>query len=145
MGVTAARHSYGSNLQTDFAGGTNYATCGEIMEIDGPQGSVTSSDATNLLSPSARKEFLPGLVDEGELTLTIRWKNADYNNFRGSFRTTLNWKILWALAGTEVTNANATFRGFVTKLPNKIPADAVIDCPGLVIKITGVVTFTQAS
>ncbi len=143
MGASAGRHSYGTQLQTDFAGGTTYATFAEVTDLDGPGISVSVTDLTNLNSPSATKEKTPGLIDSGQITFSCTLVPAAYVSMLGSLRKRLNYKILLPLAGAEITNGFYTFLGFFIKVPTKFPADGKLSEDSITIEISGPVTFSS--
>ena len=91
--ATGAFKGQGTQLQR--AG----VTVAEIINIDGPDGKAEFDDATNMDSTGNFKEWIPTLLDSGELSFTGNFVGAsnvsqaqlisDFNNFTLSAWTVL--------------------------------------------------------
>lgn len=68
----------GTDLYMCLAGGTTVATIGKVADLGEFGGQADDIDITNL--KSAAKEFLTGLVDNGELTLQLNLDPSDANH-----------------------------------------------------------------
>lgn len=69
--MTAARIGWGGKvyLSTDDTE-ANLAELAEVVDVTFPSDEVDEVEATHLQSPGRRKEFIPGLIDGGEVTIT---------------------------------------------------------------------------
>jgi hypothetical protein len=150
MGISTARHSYGTLLQVDPTGaiGTpsgTWNTISEVVDITGPGIEVTSNMVTNLSSPNAAKEKIAGLIDAKDVTFTMNFNSGQYNTLVGYLRLRKNWKIVFPLSGSEVTNATIIFIAHITKLPISFPDDNKIACDNITLDITGLPTYSPAA
>ena len=139
--ATAATASQGSYLSVDLTVGQAgpYTKVPEIMKISGPGFSVGEIDVTNLDSPNNTKEYIPGLVDPGDLTAEMNWLPDDTTHIAlfndvGS-RTVRKWKI--TLSGTTKV---ITFSGYVKTFPIDLQSGAQKKI-NLTVRISGAVTI----
>jgi hypothetical protein len=72
--MTAARIGWGGKVyvSTDNTE-ANLAELAEVVDATFPQDQVDEVDATHLQSPGRRKEFISGLIDGGECTVTMNY------------------------------------------------------------------------
>jgi hypothetical protein len=148
MPATSAVHTYTTTLEVNDNGdGSTFVAIAEVREIKGPERLVGVVKATNLNSPNATLEKLPGMIDPGKLTATLAFTKAQYNTLLGYIRVVKLWRISWPLAGAETTPSRVKGNGFIVKLGNTF-ADAeqneVALCE-LEIELTGPLTFTLGS
>ncbi len=147
MPASAGRHSYGASFWIDPAGGTNYVQLAEVIDITAPKIKVTDSPFTNLQSPSAWKEFKPGLIDGDVITLKLTFTEAEYNTRIGELRTALmSWKIQGPKAGGEANvGPTLTGQGHINMLGGPdFPDDGRVEME-LSIKVSGPITFTAGN
>lgn len=123
-----ATHSFGATLELALAGSPAFTSLGCIHDISGPNISVTSTDSSCL--STEWKTFIPGLVDAGEITLTIDFSETVYNLLHDALRTIVNGRI------EEPGGSEITFECFITALGLTIPFDDRIVMP-LTLKVTG--------
>lgn len=60
-------------LGTTNTTAATFTTIAEVGDIDGPSDEVETIDVTNHSSSGARKEFVAGLIDGGEVSFQINW------------------------------------------------------------------------
>lgn len=130
--------AYGTILQVDHDSNGSFTAIGQLADLNGPQGDVDAVDVTTHDSPSARREFKPGLVDEGTVDFELVWDPADsthqiLSTLRGA-RTVCPWRIVW------VNGTTTSFSGFVTTMSPVAPVDDKLAC-SFTIRTTGVVTW----
>lgn len=77
--TTNAGIGYGSTMQIDNAAGT-LTDVGEIVAIGGPGARKATPDATHMGSPSRTQEFISGLHDPGEVSVTLNYTPAQASN-----------------------------------------------------------------
>lgn len=94
------------------SGGTatpvTWTEIGELIDWDGPGGSASVIDITHLQS-TAREKMI-GLMDEGQLTLTVNFLDADTGQLAVSAarlaRLEKDWKLVYSDAAVQ------TFKGY---------------------------------
>ena len=135
----AGTHGHGTTLK--FAGAT---TILNIISITGPNQARDSIDISTMDSTDKWREFIPGMLDAGELTFEV-----NYDAVSGSTADDLN-TLLTATAETVTvtfapTNATSSWAcsGFITALGFATPFDEKITQP-VTIKFTGAPTYTDA-
>jgi len=145
MANSTGVHSYSTAFAVDPAGGTTFVAQAEVKELSFPGIKISSSDRTNLSSPSAFREFVPGLGDAGEITLKLNWTKAQYNLFVSNVRKSLmGWKITFPLVGSEITASTLTGNGHWTDIGGPFPEDDIITNE-VTLKVSGLPVFTQGS
>jgi hypothetical protein len=142
---TAAQIGWGAQFSTGVTVGntTTYTPVAEVIEIKPSGVTVGEEDRTNLGSPGAQREYIPGLVDNG----TVEWSGsyiADVTQVNmetlARARTIFPWEYQFLVGGKTETRSG---RGFFTKLT---PGDITIDkAPtfNATLRITGVVTVAD--
>lgn len=123
-----AAHSYGTTFT--FSGITAQVTTITVGGI-----SVNAVETTHLASANAAKEFIGGLIDAGELTLTLNMVKSNYSSLAATLRSTAAFSLV--LAGALGTLSGT---GLITSLGIAVPEDDRIT-NDVTIKITGLPTF----
>jgi predicted secreted protein len=127
-------HGHGSTLSI---GGT---AIGNIVSISGPSISRDSIDISTMDSSSKWREFIPGMIDAGEITCDV--------NYDGTTVSALLAAQLTATAQTIKVNLDSdgsfTGSGFITSLGHTIPFDDKIQ-QSVGIKLTGALTHSTAT
>lgn len=110
----------------------------EVLTITGPGMTRDFIDVTNLGSSGGYREYISGFRDGGELTFTINFIYAGYNNMKTDFESdsTVAYQVVLPDGG----NTTLSFNGFVTSLPLNITPDDAVTCD-ITIKITGQVSL----
>ena len=111
-----------------------------------PTTEVEYVDVTNLDSPNAFREYIPGLKDAGEISLECNYTPAIFDLAEGYrtngtivfFRTTLP-----AFAG-QTGGDVFEFTGYVTPQVQQTPVDGAIMMT-ISIRVTGAVTHTEGA
>jgi len=116
-----------------------FTAVAEVTGITGPGYSRDSVDATHTDSPGLRREFLPGLSDEGEFSFTLNFGSASYTvlNAEKAKTTPTNYQVLFPTSPTVTW----TFAGFMTGLEAAAPIDDVMSATAT-FKITSVPTLS---
>ncbi len=142
--MSIAVEGYGSFIEAGTDGVT-YNRIAEVTRIGGPTAKTTIIDVSNLDSPSNRKEFLGGMVDEGQVKLELNFTDAEYLNLRSLLVTVTPtpgtavsvvanapWFRITLSTGNVITG-----QGWIeeldvdTPVDDKISANATIKCTGL--------------
>jgi hypothetical protein len=72
--MTAARIGWGGKVYLSTDGTeANLTQLSEVVDTAFPQDQADEVDATHLLSPGRRKEFISGLIDAGSVTVTLNY------------------------------------------------------------------------
>lgn len=143
MAATAATAAIGTLIQRSTDGVT-YTTIAEVQSFDGPSATLDMIEATHMESPDYYREYIPGLKDGGDLSLSLNYlpSNTTQNVLQEDLdnRTKQYWKVVW----TDAVSSEATFRGYVTNFGQSGSMDGKLDA-SITIRITGKVTFTAGS
>lgn len=71
--MTDARIGYGAKYEIWDAANSVYFQIGEVINFTPPEATTDRVDATHMLSPGRRREYISGLIDSGEGSLEINW------------------------------------------------------------------------
>ena len=117
-----------------------------LTAIHPPELSIDAVDGTTHQSTSANKQFFPGLVDPGEVSIEGFF---DYSDPTGQLAMVTDAAARTARTGIVTfpasTGGSWTFTGFITKIkPADLPVDGLVPFTAT-IKVTGVPTFAVAT
>jgi predicted secreted protein len=125
---------------------TTVTTIGNIISIGGPEQSRDAIDKSTMDSTNKWREFIPGLLDAGEVTVEINYDgtaagtadklNTMFTNSAQYFRVTVN-DLTTASSKSYYQSA-----GFLTGLGHAIPHDDKVT-QSVTIKLTGQPTYTD--
>jgi len=146
MARTNAVHSYGTRLLEGALFTTPTTDIAEVVDISGPNITVSAPDATHLQSDFAFREFLAGLGDGGEVTFTLNYTRAQMTTMMGLLRVMWSWQIVFPDADGIVITIPSTFDfdGHITALGDSFEEDDVVS-QDVTIKVTGLPVFTEGS
>jgi predicted secreted protein len=136
-------------LQQDNPAGSNagFTTIAEVKKVDFTGGKADTADVTNMDSTGAYREFLPTLLDAGELSFDGNYLgNVDTTQaeLQSTFDSQVlsNWKIVLPTPPGELTSRGTwTFKAYVTSFDPQFPTDKEASFTAK-LKITGPRTFT---
>ena len=128
-----------------LSGGTNgtevYTTVAEVTNISGPEFKLELIDATHMESPQAFREYIPSLLDSGEITFDLNFLPADTNQQGLSddlkARTLRNFKVIW----TDTGATEYGFAGYVTSFAASAKIDDKLTA-SCTVKVTGPISTT---
>lgn len=132
-------HSYGTLLKY----GASPTTLTGVRRISGPNVEVSSVDTTDLSSTDAAREFIPGLIDGGQVEFELYADEAVIAALYALLRTETAWDLVFPLQSGEATEAQWDFDGFITSIGEEVEEDEAIIVP-ITIKVTGKPAFTAA-
>ena len=112
----------------------------EVSSISGPNISRGHIDVTNLDSTGGYREFIAGFRDAGEVTLTMNFTFATWQDFKDDIDQEDPVAYSIALSNTEDTIIS--FDGLVTALGMAIPFDDKVTSD-VTIKIDSILTITS--
>ncbi len=114
--------------------GTNSTAIAGITKVGGPSMEGKDIDVTDMDSTNGFMEFLPGIVNGGEVDLEMNYIKTDFNTNIGLFRTTGSYKLVLP------DSANLAFNGYMKKLGLEAPYDDKVGAKSS-WKISGKPTF----
>ena len=144
--MTEARIGYGSVLKRGNGGTPEVFTAiKEVVTFGLPQPESADVEVTHLTSPNRKREYIAGLIEQGEVSMSMNWIPNDptQDHLTGLLAdqksgVVRNWQ---ALVGTTPLITWA-FSGYVKKFaPDDVESDAPLRAT-LTIKITGDDTVT---
>ena len=125
----------GTELRIDIAGVMTPIPW--LQNISGPDETFDIIDVTTHSSVGGYREFITGLADGGELTVTINWHDDEATHTAlqdaQKAREVTAFELFWPQYDT---NNLVSFDAYVTGLPRSSPTDAQIT-RDLTLKITG--------
>lgn len=141
--MTAARIGWGGKvyLSTDNTE-ANLAELLEVVEVTFPSDETDEVEATHLQSPGRRKEFISGLIDGGEVTITTNYDpgNATDLLLTAAKEAGTTRKVKFVIpdaSGTGTADWNMVTSGFVKKYaPDRMSAADKITAT-TTLRITG--------
>lgn len=131
-------HGYGASLSI---GGTDV---GNIISISGPDQARDSIDISTMDSSNKFREFIPGMLDSGEITVELNYDGtaAGTADALNTLKTASALTVLVTFQGTATSTFSCS--GFITALGHAIPFDDKVT-QSLGLKLTGSATYTDES
>lgn len=115
--------------------GAAYTTLAQLIDCKGAEPAVDDVEVSNCDSPSACKEFIPGLEDPGEITANFVYKKTIVTAIRALRRVSGFWRITIGDGSTWVCAGYVKRMGHGQPLEDKQTVD-------LTAKLSGLATFT---
>jgi predicted secreted protein len=120
---------------------TVFVAIAEVNSISGPTMQRNQIDVTSLDSTGGYKEFIAGMKDSGEISLSMNFTMGTWGTMKSDFDS--NTARVYKIVLPDSTATTFQFSGLVTACPfAAITPDEKITCD-VTIKITGVVTVTS--
>lgn len=130
--TTGAKAAYGAVI---VIGSTTPA---EVTDVQGPSIVADTIDVTNHASTDAFREFVAGLLDGGEVTVSANFIKADHTGLFTALKARAAVACTLTLAGSLGAFG---FDAIVAGLTTGAPVEDKVSLE-ITLKITGVVTFT---
>ena len=136
---------YGTILRVGatMAATTATLTIGRMRNVNPPPYSRDAVDATAMDSPGHTREFIPGLIDRGDVTAEIVWVPGDATDdiIRELMteRETRPWEISFPQIATPAPTC--TFRAFLTGYEPGAENETEMTA-SITLKVTGVPAWT---
>lgn len=123
----------------DGASVETFTAVGEIQSISLPSRSRPPIDVTDL--DSSIREFVMGIRDSGEVTVTAYFSRSSYLDFNTDFESSssVNYQIVFPDTG----NTTIDFAGYVTDLAGTVGGPDEVVSTDVTIKITGDITISS--
>ena len=110
---------YGAEFQRETATPGTYASVSELIALTPPNVSLETVDATHFESPDAYREYIAGLLDGGEVEVTLNFDpdGSDWADYISDIeaRAAVNYKII--LADTTAITLAAIPTGYTPEIP----------------------------
>lgn len=142
MAATTGTSGFGTLLKRgDGATSETFTTIAEVTNISGPSESLETIDATHMESPNSYREYIPSLLDSGEVSLDLNFLpgNTSQTGLRTDMqnRTRRNFEMVFTDSGTSKYSFSAYVTGFEVsaQIDDKLSASATL-------KVTGPVTLS---
>ncbi len=129
--------------ETDVTNASSFTTSNStaisnIRSLTPPAAEVEDIDVTTLDSSGNAREFIPGLIDYGELSFVHEYDETERDTLQGFIRTQKSW--LLTLPG----DSTLYFQGYIKRIGiPEITHDGLVT-DEFTIKIDGPVTFETA-
>lgn len=137
--MSDSQHGHGTVLSD----GT--ITVGNVMSISGPNQTRDSVDVSTMDSTSKTREFVPCMLDPGELTLEMNYDATASGTAHlldaAQTNTEATWTLTFPGGGTTSTWA---CKGFITALGHAVPFDDKVT-QSLTLKFSGVPSYVEQS
>jgi predicted secreted protein len=142
--TTQARLGYGTLLQRWVS--PSWVTVAEQVSISGPSLSSDDVEVTNHDSPGGSKEYIPALMDTGEVSFDGNFIPGDASQQRllsdQRNRTVAQWRIVLPDA-TDIDNRSKwTFDGYIKSLDFSYPTPDQMTISGT-MKLAGAATLAS--
>ncbi len=117
--------------------GTASTAVAGVTSIGGPNTQGKDIDITDMDSTNGFMEFLPGIVDAGEVSLSLNFLKAEALNLYALYRTTGSYKIVWP------DSSNLAMAGYLKSFGPETPHDDKATATAA-FKISGKPTFATS-
>lgn len=118
--------------------GGSYTTVFEITDMGGLGETATPIDMTHTTSPDDRREYIPGLSDGKDFSLTLNYSRTDAGVIETLYNTAVWFKITLKNADTFVFSGILNDFEHLGSVGDKVSSNVSI-------KITGKVDFTSGA
>ena len=143
-----AQYANGATLSVDYtklvAGTPTYVAIGEVVDISGPNASADTLEAT--AHGDAWREYVPGLKDGGEVSVTFRAEAGHAGQFgmfakigTGPFAVKITWPLM---VSTNTVNRSVAVDGILTGVGVGLPHDGLATMDGT-FKVSGEPTWVE--
>ncbi len=120
--MTEARIGYGTQYAIKTtAGAATFTAIAEVTSVTPGASTADRIEATHMLSPGRRREYIAGLIDNGEAELEINWIPG--NQTDELLRTLMSSGETTPHQITFPNGVTVTFDGAITGYEKSIPVD----------------------
>lgn len=142
--TTEAALGYGTLLQR--WSGAAWVTTAEQVNVNGPSLSSDDVEVTNHDSPNSTKEYIPALLDTGEISFDGNFipSNASQQQLLADqvARTVSDWRIVLPDAVLLANRTKWTFEGYIKTLDFSYPTPTQMTISGS-MKLAGAATLSS--
>lgn len=146
--MSDALHGHGASvLLSSTTHPTNGTAIGNIITIGGPELSRDPLDVSTMDSASKAREFIPGMLDSGEVTIELNYDGTDGGTgdlLASYLSSNVNTAIVIRFGDSAVATNESHWDclGAITALGNAIPFDDKVT-QSVTIKLSGMYTYTD--
>ena len=143
--ATTAMIGIGATLSIEN-GSATLTQVGEVIEIGLPNPQTEDVEATHFGSPNRQREFIPGLIDNGEAMFRINWVpgNAADTLISQAQTAGVARDIEVEIPSGVATKQKFAFKGIVKGFEKDVPLDDRMTAT-VTIRVAGAVTQTAVS
>jgi hypothetical protein len=138
--MSTATVGYGSQLLYSTTEEGSYSAIAQTVDLAGPEPEIGEVNITNNDSANATKEYLPGMIEPGEMEFEVIYKkdacNTLYTMFSG--RTVYWFKLAYPDGSYWI------FPGFLNSFGTEAPTEDEAIRNTIGIKLTALPTFTPS-
>lgn len=134
MAASGGISGFGTTVLIATASTGAYSAFGEIVSVSGPNISVEDIDLTHMESPNTAREHSPGLLEGGDVQLTINYVKSQATAIYALVQTSKWYQIKFA------DTANWVCQGYANGHSQEIPNNDKIQTT-LGVKFTGKPVF----
>lgn len=120
--------------------GATTGDIGHISNIGGSDATRGSVDVSDFDSTNKNSEFIPSMLDPGELTCDVVWEKAVYDTCEDARATAAE---VWTITFPDTSTFACS--GFVTAVGKPTAATGDAFTFSLTIKLSGAITFAPAA
>lgn len=138
--TSSATIGFGTLFKRGDGGGPEaFTTLAEVVSISGPSLSMDTVDVTHMESTGTYREFIPGLKDGGEVSVTLNFLPADATqNATAGILKDYNDRVLrnFQIVFPDSGNTTWTIAGYVTAFEQETPLEDKMTAE-VTIKVSG--------
>jgi hypothetical protein len=71
--MTEATIGYGTRIRVGVGAGPTWTTLQHVGDVEWPMAEADEHEVTAMDSPNRTKEYIAGLIDNGEITIPLNW------------------------------------------------------------------------
>ena len=141
----AGRDAFGTQFKRDTTGAGAFATIASVSDISGPERSREEIEVTAHDSPDQYKEYVKGLKEAGEVTITLNYDpgQSTHKDLDADFEETAPRDYQLVVLPGDVDQLTVQFSGIITGLSEAYPVDDKMEME-VTIRITGKAERTYA-
>lgn len=126
-----------------MAATTATVALGRVRSLNPPPYARDAVDVTSMESAELTREFIPGLIDRGEVTVELIWVPGDATDDILRAMLTEREPRLFEIAFPQIVSPVPTcsFRGFVTAFDPTVELEGEMTA-SVTMKVTGIPTWT---
>lgn len=140
-------HGHGSSvLLSTTTHPSNFTAIGNLINVGGPELTRDGLDISTMDSPNKFREFLPGMLDAGEITMEVNYDGTASGtaDVLATKLTASNLTVTVRFGDHTTPSSESNWKslGAITNLGNAIPFDDKVT-QSITIKLSGVATYTD--
>lgn len=139
----AGQDAFGTQFKRDTTGGGSFGLVANVSDLGGPERSREAIEVTAHDSPYQYREFVKGLKDGGEVTLTLNYSPAEttHRALDGDFEEKDLRRYQLVLLPGDVNEHTWEFTALITDIGDAFPVDDRMERE-VTVKISGRPTLT---